>query len=120
MTTGAVVGRWGSVIPGREAKALEVFGKSVERYEQLAKQGRIHSHREYIALTGKIGGLSVIEGEIEELQKILVETETISLNSQAEAIVQDFEVNLYVGGSDQAIQEVMGTYMTATAELGYM
>lgn len=120
MTTGAVVVSWGAVIAGREAKALEVFGKSIERFEQLSKQGRIHAHKEYISLTGRIGGFTIIEGELEELQKILIEPETLTLNSQAEAIVHDFRQNLYAGGTDQAVQEVMGTYMTATAELGYM
>jgi hypothetical protein len=118
--TGSYVARWGAVIPGREAKALEVFGKSIEHYEQLAKQGRIHSHHEYIALTGRIGGFSIIEGDLDELKKLMTEPETIALNSQAEAIVSDFEVNLYAGGSDQAVQEVMGTYVNATAEIGYL
>jgi hypothetical protein len=120
MATGAVVIRWGAVVPGREAKALEVFGKSIERFEQLAKQGRIHSHKEYLALTGTMGGFTVVDGDLEELQKIIVEPETISLNAQAEAIVQDFEQQLYAGGTDQAVQEMMGSYMTATSELGYL
>lgn len=118
--TGAVVIRWGATIPGREAKALEVFGKSIERFEQLAKEGRIHAHREYIALSGRMGGFTIIEGQVEELQKILVEKETMTLNSQAEAIVADFELTLYAGGSDQTVQEVMGTYMTALGDIGYM
>lgn len=118
--TGAVVIRWGATIPGREAKALEVFGKSIERFEQLAKEGRIHAHREYIALSGRMGGFTIIEGQVEELQKILVEKETLTLNSQAEAIVSDFELTLYAGGSDQTVQEVMGTYMTALGDIGYM
>jgi hypothetical protein len=118
--TGAFVVRWGSTIPGREAKALEVFGKSIERFEELAKEGRIHAHHEYIALTGRVGGFTIIQGEVEELQKLMVEPETIALNSQAEAIVEDFELTLYAGGSDQAVQEVMGTYMTALADIGYM
>ena len=53
--TGAVLIRWGGQVPGREAKSLEVFGKSIERFEQLTKEGRLHAHREYIALTGKAG-----------------------------------------------------------------
>ena len=118
--TGAFVVRWGATIPGREAKALEVFGKSIERFEQLAKEGRIHAHREYIALTGRAGGFTIIEGEVEELQKILVEPETLALNSQAEAIVADFEQNLYAGGTDKAVQELMGTYVGAMGEIGYM
>ena len=118
--TGAALIRWGGQVPGREAKALEVFGRSIERFEQLAKEGRIHAHREYIALTGKAGGFTILEGEVEELQKILVEPETLSLNSQAGAIVSDFEITLYAGGTDKAVQELIGTYMGAMGDLGYM
>jgi hypothetical protein len=118
--TGAWIARWGATVPGREAKALEVFGKSIERFEQLAKEGRIHAHKEYIALTGRTGGFTIIEGEVEELQRILLEPETLALNSQAAAIVADFEQALYVGGTDQAVQGLMGTYVTALGEIGYM
>ena len=118
--TGAALIRWGGQVPGREAKSLEVFGKSIERFEQLAKEGRLHAHREYIALTGKAGGFTILEGEVEELQKILVEPETLTLNSQAEAIVNDFEITLYAGGSDKAVQDLIGTYVGALGEIGYM
>jgi hypothetical protein len=118
--TGAIVIRWTAPVPGREAKSMEVFGKAIERFESLAKQSRIHEHHEYIALTGTAGGFMIVEGEVDELQKILVEPETLALNSQAESIVQGFELNLYAGGSDQTVQEVMGTFMGALAEIGYM
>lgn len=118
--TGASLIRWGTTIPGREAKALEVFGRSIERFEQLTKEGRLHAHHEYIALTGKAGGFTILEGEVEELQKILVEQETLALNTQAAAIVEDFEVTLYAGGTDKSIQDLIGTYVTSVGELGYM
>jgi hypothetical protein len=118
--TGAVLIRWGNQVPGREAKSLEVFGRSIEHFEQLAKQGRIHAHREYIALTGRAGGFTIIEGEVEELQKILIEPDTLALNSQAEAIVEDFEITLYAGGTDKAVQDSIGTYMGALGDLGYL
>ena len=118
--TGAALIRWGAQVPGREAKSLEVFGRSIERFEQLAKEGRIHAHREYIALTGRAGGFTILEGEVEELQKILVEPETLALNTQAEAIVTDFEITLYAGGTDKAVQDLIGTYMAAIGDLGYM
>jgi hypothetical protein len=118
--TGAALIRWGGQVPGREAKALEVFGKSIERFEQLTKEGRLHAHHEYIALTGKAGGFTILEGDVEELQKILIEPETLTLNSQAEAIVADFEITLYAGGTDKAVQELIGTYMGAMSDLGYM
>jgi hypothetical protein len=111
---------WGAGIPGREAKGLEVFGKSVERFEGLAKQGRIHGHSEYFALTGGASGFMLVQGEVEELQKILVEPETLALNAQAAAIVQDFRTQLFGGGSDKSIQELVGNYMSSLQEIGYM
>jgi hypothetical protein len=117
--TGAVLVRWGTNVPGRETKGLEVFGKAVERFEQLAKAGRIHAHREYIALTGTTGGFMIIEGEVEELQKMLLEPENLALTSQASLIVKNFEQNLYAGGSDQTIQQLIGVELESLATLGY-
>src|SRR3954452_17467385 len=97
--TGAVLVRWGANVPGREAKGLEVFGKAIERFEQLAKKGRIHSHNEYVGLTGDAGGFMIIEGEGEEVEKILLEPENLPLTSEAAMIVTDLSQNLYAGGS---------------------
>ena len=117
---GAVVVRWGATVPGREAKSLEVFGGAIERFEGLAKEGRIHSHHEYIALSGDAGGFMIADGEVSELQKIMVEPETLALNSKAGAICENFSINLYAGGSDQSIQELIGTYMSSLGEMGYL
>jgi len=117
--TGAVLVRWGANIPGRETKGLEVFGKAIERFEQLAKQGRIHAHTEYLALTGTTGGFMLVQGEVDELQKILLEPENIALTAQASLIVQDFEQNLYAGGSDQTIQQLIGVELESLSTLGF-
>ena len=117
---GATVIRWGSGIPGREANGLDVFGKAVARMEELAKQGRIHSHKEFFAVTGREGGFMIIEGEVEELLRIAAEPETLALNAKAAAIVQEYELQVYAGGSDQAIQELIGNYVTSLSEIGYM
>jgi hypothetical protein len=117
---GATVIRWGSGIPGREASGLDVFGMAVARMEELAKQGRIHSHKEFFALTGRDGGFMIVEGEVEELLRIVAEPETLALNAKAGAIVQDFEIQVYAGGSDQAIQELVGNYATSLSEIGYL
>ena len=87
--------------------------------EQLAKQGRIHSHTEYIALTGSAGGFMLVQGEVEELQKILLEPENLALTTQATMIVQDFEQNLYAGGSDQTIQQLIGVELDGLSALGF-
>jgi hypothetical protein len=118
--TGCVLIRWGAGVAGREAKGLDVFGKAVARFEEYAKQGRVHGHREYFALTGGSGGFMIIDGEVEELSRILTEEETIRLNAQAEAIVQDFQIQLFAGGTDQATQQLMGSYVQSLQEIGYM
>ena len=41
---GALIVTWGSNVPGREAKGLEVFGKALAHFDELAKKGRIHGH----------------------------------------------------------------------------
>jgi hypothetical protein len=117
--TGAVLISWGASIPGRETKGLEVFGKAIERFEKLAKAGRIHAHTEYISLTGRVGGFMLVQGEVEELQKILLEPENLTLTAQASLIVSDFEQNLYGGGSDQSVQELVGLQMESLGALGY-
>src|SRR4051794_37551434 len=119
--TGAALIRWGGQVPGREAKSLEVFGRSIERFEQLTKEGRLHAHREYIALTGKAGGFTILEGEVEELQKILIEPETLALNSQAQAIVADFEIPLrrwHRQGHTGTDRHLHGSYGRARLHVG--
>jgi hypothetical protein len=116
---GAICISWGPSIPGREQKGLDIFGAAVERFEGLAKQGRIHSHEEYFALTGADGGFMLVRGTLEELTKLTIEPETLALNVKAAAIVQDFTIQLYAGGTDSTVQEVMGTYVTGLQEVGY-
>lgn len=117
---GAIVIRWGASIPGREAKGLEVFGNAVMRFEEYAKSGRISSHREYFSLTGTDGGFMIVDGAVSELLAIVGEEETIKLNAQAAAIVENFEVQVYGGGDDQSVQSLMGSYVASLQEIGYM
>lgn len=120
LMNGAIKISWKAGIPGREAKGLEVFGSAVERFEGLAKQGRIHAHQEFFAVTGSDGGFMLVTGELAELVAISVEPETLSLNAQAAAIVQDFTIEIYGGGTDQSVQELMGTYVQSLQQIGYM
>jgi len=116
---GAVVISWGQGIPGREQKGLEVFGKAVAYYEELAKQGRIHAHREYFAIDGPASGFMLIEGDLDELLKIQAEPESIALRQKAAMIVQNLRSNVLAGGSDETIQQMMTNYAESLQELGY-
>jgi hypothetical protein len=112
--------RWGANVPGRETTGLDVFGRAINRFETMTKEGRVDGHREYFSVTGHDGGFMIIEGEVEELTKILVEEDTLKLNSQASAVVEDFEVQAFVGGTDQATQQLIGTYTSSLKDIGYM
>jgi hypothetical protein len=64
----------------------------VNCFEGFAKAGRIHSHREYFANTGSDTGFMIVEDEVSELMAIVAEDETVKLNSEAAAIIQDFQI----------------------------
>jgi len=117
---GALMMRWGPSIPGREAASLDVFGSVITWLETLAKSGRIHSHHEYFSVTGRFGGFALLEGELEELTKILVEEDTQRINDKAGAVVRDYEIQTYFGGSDQTIQQAVANYTTTLKDLGFM
>ena len=117
---GALMIRWGQSIPGREAASLEVFSSVINWFESLAKGGRIHSHHEYFSVTGRFGGFAILEGELDELTKILAEEDTQRINDKAGAVVQDYEIQTYFGGSDQTIQTAIANYTTTLNELGYL
>ena len=117
---GALMIRWKAPRPGREATSVEVFGSAINRFETLAKQGRIHGHREYFSVTGDFGGFALLEGELEELTKILTEEENLRLTNQANAVVTDYEIQAYVGGSDQTIQQQMANWQANLHDIGYL
>ena|SRR5690242_17319097 len=117
---GALMIRWGPNIPGRESVSLDVFGSAINRFETLTKQGRLHGHREYLSVSGRDGGFALLEGDVEELTKIMTEEDTLRLNQQASAVVTDFEVQAYLGGSDQTVQQLIGTYTASLHDIGYM
>jgi hypothetical protein len=117
---GALLIRWGASIPGREAVGLDVFGRAVGRFEQLAKEGRVHGHREFFSVTGHDGGFMLVDGDLAELMRILGEEDSLRLNAQAAAIVEDFEIQALAGGTDQTTQQVMSTYIAGLKDLGYV
>lgn len=120
MTTGAIVMRWGNPVRGREAKALDVLMRSHQYLDELAKEGRIHDHSDYFAMTGKVGGFGLVNGQLEELQAIQNEEAFRKLMLEASTIVENFEIILYSGGSEQAVGELITTYVTTLGELGYL
>ncbi|MDQ3981598.1 MAG: hypothetical protein M3271_02820, partial [Actinomycetota bacterium] len=65
-------------------------------------------------------GFMIVDGELEELQKIQLEDENLKLMAEASSIVEGFEVTMCAGGSDQAVGESVTRYVETLASLGYM
>jgi hypothetical protein len=117
---GAMIIRWGNSVPGREAKGLEVLAGAQAVFDDLAKSGRIREHREYFSITGGSAGYMIVDGELEELTKLLHDPEQLALDVKAAAVVEGFSRELVSGGTDQSIQNTVGIYMGALQEVGYL
>src|SRR5687768_1544854 len=93
---GAIIISWGDGQPGVPvAKGLEIFGNALGFYEQLQKDGRIDGYRVYASMTGKPGGQLVIEGAVDELAKLMVDSESQKHRLLGELVVRDLDVQLY-------------------------
>jgi hypothetical protein len=118
--TGALVISWGANVPGREAKGIESFTRALGYFEELSKEGRIHGHREYVNVSGRDGGFVIIDGELEELQKIMIEDEFLRRRTEGGAVVEDFRIELFLGGTDQSIQEGLTLFAETLNSMGMM
>lgn len=115
---GAMIVTWGGNVPGREAKGLEVFGKALAHFDELAKEGRIHGHKEYMSLTGNIdevAGTMIVEGQVDELLKLQTEEQTRQLLLDAAIVTKNFEVKVAVGGDEQTLTQEI-TLFTKTLQ----
>lgn len=117
--TGAIVISWGPPVRGREGKGLDVFGRAVEYFDDLAKAGRIHGHREFFSIQG-VNGFLIVEGDLAELLKIQAEDATLQLLMAAGAVVEDFELCVYEGGSEASLREGITRYAATLDDLGYL
>ena len=120
---GALIVSWGANVPGREAKGLEVFSKALAHFDALAKSGRIHGHKEYIALTGnvdKLAGVMVIEGPVDELLKLQTEEDTRTLLIEAASIAKDFTATITAGGDEQTLTHEITLFTKTQQSLGYL
>jgi len=120
---GALIITWGANVPGREAKGLEVFGKALAHFDELAKKGRIHGHKEYITLTGNVNqlaGVMVIEGPVDELLKLQTEEQTRALLIEGSTIAQNFTATVAAGGDEQTLTNEISLFTKTQQSLGYL
>jgi hypothetical protein len=93
---------WGEAIPGREAKALAVFGEVMEFYTGLQQRGDIESFQP-VALEahgGELSGFLLVRGEAEKLRSLRASDEFVRLNTRARLVVLNYGVVGGVTGSE--------------------
>lgn len=123
MANGAITFTWGTPVAGREAQALDVLTRSTQYWSQLRQRGRIRAHRVFTITTGdqaRLKGLQLVEGDVEELQRIWFEPEYKEILVAAEAVVHSFSVNLAVGGEAEDLEGPVGVYRGALSDQGLL
>lgn len=118
MASGALFIGWGSLIPGREKQAPQVFGEAIQLYQKLQQQGEIESFEPFFLEPhgGDLAGFLVIRGDLDKLNQFRHSDEFHRLNARAAFVVQNFGVVSAHTGAD--IDKLLGFGQEAANSLG--
>jgi len=117
MANGAIIISWGNPVRGREMQSLDVFGRSLAYWDEQAKEGRIHGHHEYFAISGnpsQRAGTMVIDGDLDELARLMIDEQNTRLLAEASMIVDNLDTTLCEANSDDAINR----YVAVLTDMG--
>jgi len=95
---GALVISWGSAIPGREARMLDVLNGVFEYTRNLERAGRIDQTRVFVSTTGPNRDTMMVFGRLDELTKLLIDDEFEGQLQDGMMVVQDLNIALWAGG----------------------
>ena len=95
---GALVISWGSAIPGREARMLDVLNGVFEYTRNLGRAGRIDQTRVFVSTTGPNRDTMMVFGRLDELTKLLIDDEFEGQLQDGMMVVQDLNIALWAGG----------------------
>jgi hypothetical protein len=107
---------WGTVVRGREERALEVFNDVLGYYGRLQQDGRIERF-DVVLLAPALGvrGYVTAHGSIEQLNAVREDEEYLRLTADALLIVDEFSV---IGGyTDAGVARQIGIYQERIAAL---
>lgn len=116
MMKAAWISTWERVLPGREAKALEVFMDSIGFWDKRIADGQVESRDVYVSPTGR--GMVILRGERATLSQIMETEEYLRLVANIQLNVEGLngEMMFTGDGSDRLI----GVWAEAAKEQGYM
>ena len=86
MANAAIVTFWGSPIPGREQKALQLFKEGTQFWVDKKDKGEIESIDavEFDHFSADLRGLMIIRGDRDKVTKLVRSDEVVSLGYQLE------------------------------------
>ena len=108
---------YGVPVPGREAKAMEVFAGALAIYGKLAADGMCAEPEVFHHLVG--GGMFIVKTESIGIANEILEMDDVRrMLDTAVFTVSDFDVEIMVTGGQ--LMSNMSLYTTIGAELGYI
>ena len=110
---------WGSPIPGREERGLEVFNEAIGMYGRLQQEGRIDSFEvTLLDASGDIAGFIVARGSREQVAALREDEEWLRNTIDASLVVESLRVQEGFTGAEVARQVTM--YQDAIAKVPQM
>ena len=114
---GAIVHTWQGTRTGREVKALEVLGRALGYYDELAKEGRIHAHSAFFGGNDP-AGMIIVTGDVDELRKIEMEDDYLQILTEAALVADGFRAQVMGGGSADDSADGITRYVETLGRLG--
>jgi hypothetical protein len=118
MANAALFIGYGPVVPGRAAKALQVFNEANQYYGRLQQQGQIESFEPVFLEPhgGDLAGFILLRGDRDKLNGVRFTEEFLRLTNRATLVVQNFGiVSAFIGEEENRLFQ---DFQTQAAELG--
>lgn len=108
---------WGSVVRGREQRALEIFQESVAYWAELQQSGRIDSFTPVLLAPhgGDLEGFVILYGEQSSLDAVRASPEFRRMVARAVSVVDN--VGVITAYSGESLGEQMGIFGELAQEL---
>ena len=113
----AMVTTWESSVPGREAKAIEVFMDYLTILGKQAADGNVSEPEAYLRYDGS-GGMGLVRGDSTVLMELWESDEFRDVLARAQLTVQNLHTELYAAGD--TVQDTVGNFTRVAGEMGYM
>ena len=107
---------WGSVVRGREERALDVFNQSLGVYGRLQQEDRIESFDvKLLAPNASLSGYAELKGSAAQMAAVREDAEFRRLCANAILIVEDFTV--VDGYCQEGVADQMAYFQEAIAQV---